>query len=67
MTAEDYRAMADECFRWVHGARTVDERNAYLNLARAWLLAASDFEDPESPVLPPAPRLPRVLGVRAPN
>src|SRR5262245_55467233 len=35
MTPKDYRAMADQCFRWVHEAETIDERLAYLKLARA--------------------------------
>ena len=30
-TAEDYRAMADECCRWAHGAETADERKATSN------------------------------------
>jgi hypothetical protein len=39
---KDYRAMADQCFQWVHEAKTEDERRAFLKLARAWLQAALD-------------------------
>ena len=66
MTPKDYRAMADQCFHWVHDARTIDERRAYLKLARAWLQAALDQED-APPAMPPAPRLLRVPSVRARN
>jgi hypothetical protein len=55
MTPEDYRAMADQCFQWVHDALTVDERRAYLNLARVWLKAAF-AEEKGLPSRPPAPR-----------
>ena len=56
MNFHDCRVMADRCFQWVHGARTVDERRAYLKLAHVWLEAAS-VEDHAPPALPPAPRL----------
>ena len=39
MTPKDYRPMADQCFQWVHEAKTIDERRAYLKLGRAWLEA----------------------------
>ena len=59
MTPKDYRAMADQCFRWVREAETIDERRAYLKLARAWLEAAFAQEDPP-PAMPLASRLPSV-------
>jgi hypothetical protein len=59
MTPKDYRAMADQCFRWVHEAKTIHERRAYLKLGRAWLEAAFAEEDPP-PAMPPASRLPSV-------
>jgi hypothetical protein len=59
MTPKDYRAMADQCFPWVHEAKIIDERRAYLKLARAWLEAAFAQEDPP-PATPPASRLPSV-------
>jgi len=37
----DYRAMAEECFRWAQHAQTEDKRQAYLDVARTWLEAAS--------------------------
>ena len=36
-----YRAMAEECFRWARRAQTEDKRQAYLDVARTWLEAAS--------------------------
>ena len=40
-TPDDYRAMAEECFRWARRAQTEDKRQAYLDVARTWLEAAS--------------------------
>ena len=40
-TSDDYRAMAEECFRWARRALTEDKRQAYLDVARTWLEAAS--------------------------
>jgi hypothetical protein len=48
MTPNDCRAMADQCFEWVHDAKTVDERKAYLKLAHVWLEAAL-AEEPSAP------------------
>ena len=33
--------MAEECFRWARQAQTEDKRQAYLDVARTWLAAAS--------------------------
>jgi hypothetical protein len=33
--------MAEECFRWARQAQTEDKRQAYLDVARTWLEAAS--------------------------
>jgi hypothetical protein len=43
-TSDDYRAMAEECFRWARQALTEDKRQAYLDVARTWLEAASSQE-----------------------
>jgi hypothetical protein len=40
-TPDDYRAMAEECFRSARQAQTEDKRQAYLDVARTWLEAAS--------------------------
>ena len=40
-TPDAYRAMAEECFRWARRAQTEDKRQAYLDVARTWLEAAS--------------------------
>jgi hypothetical protein len=62
MNPKDCRALADQCFQWVHGARTVEERRAYLKLAHVWLEAASAQENAQ-PSLPPAPRLQLIRGL----
>jgi hypothetical protein len=55
MSPKDCRAMADQCFQWVHDAKTADERRAYLKLAHVWLEAAI-AQDDALPDMPPAPR-----------
>ncbi len=40
-TPDDYRAMAEECFRRAREAESDRERQGYLELARTWLEAAS--------------------------
>jgi hypothetical protein len=56
MNPDDCRAMADECFKWVHSAQTIDERGVYLKLAHVWLEAAI-AEEPSPPIMPSASRL----------
>jgi hypothetical protein len=63
MTPKDCRAKADQYFQWLHDAETVDEHRLYLKLARAWLEAAL-IDDDAPPVMPAAPRLPRVSSAR---
>ena len=43
-TAAEYRAMADECFKWAREAQTDEVRLCYVNLAKTWLQAASWIE-----------------------
>jgi hypothetical protein len=43
-TAAEYRAMADECFRWAGEAYTDEVRQSYLQLAQIWLDAASKVD-----------------------
>ena len=43
-TPDDYRAMAEECFRRAHESQTDSERDGYLELARTWLEAASKVD-----------------------
>jgi hypothetical protein len=40
-TAAEYRAMAEECFKWAHEAHENAVREGYLKLAQVWLDAAS--------------------------
>ena len=55
-TPRDYRALAEECFRWAQHAQTEDKRQAYLDVARTWLEAASgqDCSPPRSDANPVA-------------
>jgi hypothetical protein len=40
-TASEYRAMAEECFRWAREAHKEEVRESYMQLAQVWLNAAS--------------------------
>jgi hypothetical protein len=43
-TAAEYRAMAEECFKWASEARTDAVRQSYLQLAQVWLNTASKLD-----------------------
>ncbi len=43
-TAIEYRAMAEECFKWAGEAQTDEVRTSYLQLAQVWLDAASKLD-----------------------
>ena len=49
-TAAEYRAMAEECFRWAREVKANEVRVAWLQLAQVWLDLASKLDD-----LPPTP------------
>ena len=40
-TAAEYRALADECFRWAREATTENVRLVYLDIAKGWLELAA--------------------------
>jgi hypothetical protein len=40
-TADEYRQFAEECLRWARGAKTDEQRKAFLDMARAWTQAAA--------------------------
>ena len=42
-TAAKYRAMAGESLKWAREVRTNEVRTSYLQLAQAWLNAASEL------------------------
>ena len=53
-TASDYRAMAEECFRWAHEANREEVRESYMQLAQVWLNAASLVDGaPPTRIAPP--------------
>ena len=43
-TAAEYRAMADECFKWARETQTDEVRASYLQLAQVWLNTASKLD-----------------------
>jgi hypothetical protein len=43
-TASEYRQFATECLRWAAEAETEDDREAFLQLAHDWTLAALRIE-----------------------
>ena len=49
-TASEYRAMAEECFKWAGEAQAEEVRVSLLQLAQVWLDAASKLDG-----LPPTP------------
>jgi hypothetical protein len=58
-SADDYRELADKCFKSARVAHTEDERMMYLTLAQTWLEEASRRGSAIPVRLPPAPRLER--------
>ncbi len=38
-SAEEYRKYADECLGWAKAAKSDKEREAFLDMAKAWLAA----------------------------
>ena len=45
-TAAEYRAMAQECFKWARETKTSEVRVSLVQLAQVWLDAASKLECP---------------------
>ena len=43
-TAAEYRAMAEECFKWASEARSDAVRKSYLQLAQVWITSASKLD-----------------------
>ena len=53
-TASEYRAMAEECFKWAREAKANAVSVSLKQLAQVWLDAASKLDG-----LPPVPNKPR--------
>jgi hypothetical protein len=62
-TAAEYRAMAEECFRWAHEAKTKEVRVSLHQLAQVWLDAASKLDDLPATQSAPAPEEPNKSGL----
>ena len=43
-TAKEYREFANECLRWAAEVEAEDDRQAFLDMARDWTLAAMRLE-----------------------
>ena len=43
-TATEYRAMAEECFKWAREAHSNEVRASLLQLAQVWLNAAAKLD-----------------------
>jgi hypothetical protein len=54
-TAAEYRAMAEECFKWAREAQDGAVRKGYLGLAQVWLKAASQLDGLPAARLPSTP------------
>jgi hypothetical protein len=50
MKTAEYRAMAEECFKWAREAQAVEVRESSRQLAQVWLDAASKLDG-----VPPTP------------
>jgi hypothetical protein len=48
-TANDYLRMAEECYRLAKEAKTDNDRQACLDLARTWIEAASQQSSADEP------------------
>jgi hypothetical protein len=53
-TAAEYRAMAEECFKWAGETHDNAVRNGYVKLAQVWLDAASQLDGLPAARLPPS-------------
>ena len=52
-TAGEYRAMAEECFKWAREAKDDEVRESLKQLGQVWLDAASKLdEQPPTPAQP---------------
>jgi hypothetical protein len=47
-TATEYRAMAEECYKWAREAQLNEVRVSLMQLAQVWLDAASKLDGPPS-------------------
>jgi hypothetical protein len=45
-TAQEYRKFAEECLRWADEAETEEFKDAFIQMARDWTLAAMRLEAP---------------------
>jgi hypothetical protein len=58
-TAAEYRAMAEECFKWARQAKANEVRVSLKQLAQVWLDAASKLDGLPPTRTEPGPNEPR--------
>lgn len=49
-TAQEYRKFADECLRWATEAETEEFKDAFIQMARDWTLAAMRLDGVSAPL-----------------
>jgi hypothetical protein len=49
-TAQEYRKFAEECLRWATEAETEEFKDAFIQMARDWTLAAMRLEGFPAPL-----------------
>ena len=58
-TAVEYRAMAEECFKWAREASDESVREQYASLGRVWLEYAARAESESGKPVLPEPKPPQ--------
>jgi hypothetical protein len=53
--ADEYHSYARDCLRWAAKARTEQQREQFLSLARDWTQSALGLEGVSTPLAPTAP------------
>jgi hypothetical protein len=52
-TADEYKHFADECMKWAREAKSDVDRKAFLDMARAWTVAAAKANGGRVPITQP--------------
>jgi hypothetical protein len=52
-TADEYKHFADECMNWAREAKSDADRKAFLDMARAWTIAAAKANGGRVPITQP--------------
>jgi hypothetical protein len=63
-TVNEYHSYAQDCFRWAARARTEEQRERLLSLARDWRQATLELEGVSVPPAPTVPNPPPLTASR---